>query len=244
MSFTDFLTNYFKPSSGVIVEWIVLALILIFCLVCARGLKDRPGKRQNLAEMVVEKLYNYFYDLLGKNTDFIFPILATFFVFIIVCNYTGELPFAGVGFEVPTSLLGTALALGIISFCTIHICGFKKRGFKKYLGSFLKPVAVLLPITILEQIIRPISLSLRLYGNLYGEDQVTNQLFNLIPIALPWIMNVLSLLFCLIQAMIFTMLTAIFIGEAIEDDEEEEKEKQIKQFKEIQKNTETIKEVN
>lgn len=246
MSFSEILKNYFMPSSGVIVEWIIIVILLIFCLVCTRNLKDRPDKKQNIAEMIVEKLYDYFHELLGKNTDFVFPVLATLFVFIVVCNYTSVLPMAGAenGFEVPTSLLGTALALGIIAFCTIHICGFKKRGIKKYLGSFLKPVALLLPITILEQFVRPISLSLRLYGNLYGEDNVSNTLFGLFPLFLPWIMTILSLLFCLIQAMIFTMLTAIFIGEAIEEEEDEEGEKQIRKFSQIQNNTDSIKEVN
>lgn len=85
--------------------------------------------------------------------------------------------------------------------------------------TFFKPVAVLFPIMILEQITRPVSMALRLYGNIYGEELATDTLFGLFPIGLPLVMNVLSLLFCFIQAMVFTMLLAVFLNEATEDEE-------------------------
>ena len=75
----------------------------------------------------------------------------------------------------------------------------------------------MLPLNLIEQIVRPFSLALRLYGNLYGEEMVTRELGNLFPLVLPLLMQVLSLLFCLIQAIVFTMLLSIYIEEAIEE---------------------------
>lgn len=197
-----------------------MAVILLFAIIATRKLRTVPNGPQTLAELAVSKLYGFFEDLLGKeHCKKYFPILGTFFIFIVVCNYTGELPGAGEAFPVPTSILAVTAALGIIAFATIHVCGVQKQGLGRYLLSFFKPVAFLIPITLLEQVVRPVSLALRLYGNIFGEEQVTGQLFNMFPLALPWIMNILSLMFCLIQAMVFTMLLAIFIGEAIEEEE-------------------------
>ena len=77
----------------------------------------------------------------------------------------------------------------------------------------------MLPLNILEQFIRPMSLALRLYGNMYGEENVTEQLYEIFPIGAPLIMNVLSLIFCLLQAIVFTMLLSIYISEAVESEE-------------------------
>ena len=76
----------------------------------------------------------------------------------------------------------------------------------------------MLPLTIVEQLVRPFSLALRLFGNLYGEEMVTENLYSIFPIILPLLMNVLSLLFCLIQALVFTMLLSIYISEAAEEE--------------------------
>lgn len=201
--------------------WVIMAVLVIFSIIATRKMKDKPGILQNIAEMAVGKLFGFFEGILGKErAREYFPIFATFFILIIVCNYSGLLPGAGELFTVPTSVLAVTAALAVIAFFTIHTTGIKKRGVKGYLLSFLKPVAVMLPITLLEQVVRPLSLALRLYGNLYGEERVTETFYGLVPLLLPLVMNVLSLLFCLIQAMIFTMLLAVFVAEATETEEE------------------------
>ena len=91
-------------------------------------------------------------------------------------------------------------------FTAMDTVGIQRRGLKGYLKSFIKPFLLMLPLNLIEQIVRPFSLALRLYGNLYGEEMVTHELGNLFPLVLPLLMQVLSLLFCLIQAVVFTML--------------------------------------
>lgn len=203
--------------------WAIIIILAFVSWLATRKLKDVPGPLQTAAELVVGGLQDYFGKNLGnKAMRKYFPVFATFFIFIIVSNYSGLLPGAGhlEGFAVPTACLSVTAALGVISFFTTHTIGIKEKGFGKYMLSFLKPVALMLPLTILEQFVRPFSLALRLYGNLYGEEMVTTQLYGIFPILVPLVMQVLSLLFCMIQAMVFTMLLSIYTAEAIEEEEE------------------------
>ncbi len=202
----------------VVTTWVIIAILTVLSILATRNMKDVPGPLQNLAEQVVSKLHGYYDDIMGKKlADKYFPILATFFIFIIVSNYSGLLPGAGhfSGFKVPTANLSVTASLAIIGFFMIHTVGVKERGVGGYLKSFL---SVMLPLTIVEQLVRPFSLALRLFGNLYGEEMVTENLYSIFPIILPLLMNVLSLLFCLIQALVFTMLLSIYISEAAEEE--------------------------
>ena len=209
-----------QVTSTVTTTWAIILLLTLLSWLATRNLKEVPGTLQTGAEMAVGYLQNYFAAILGKeHAKKYFPVFATFFIFIIVCNYSGLLPGAGhlKGFAVPTACLSVTAGLAIIGFFTTHTIGIKEKGFGKYMLSFLKPVALLLPLTLIEQFVRPFSLALRLYGNLYGEENVTENLYNIFPILVPLVMQVLSLLFCMIQALVFTMLLSIYVSEAIED---------------------------
>lgn len=206
-------------TSTVTTTWAIILVLTVFSAIATHNLKDVPGPIQAAAELAVGKLRDYFGGILGrKHAERYFPIFATFSIFIIVSNYSGLLPGMGhlSGMAVPTACLSITAALGIVAFFTTHTIGIKELGAKDYLLSFAKPVALLLPLNLIEQFVRPFSLSLRLFGNLYGEEQVTDKLYEIFPILLPLIMQVLSLLFCMIQAMVFTMLLSIYVSEGIE----------------------------
>jgi len=197
----------------------IILILGVLCYLATRNLQEVPGTLQNLAELAVEKLQKYFGANLGEHhMRKYFPIFSTFFIFIIVCNYSGLLPGAGhiKGFSVPTACLSVTAGLGIIAFFTTHTIGIKEKGLGKYLKSFAMPFLLMLPLNLIEQVVRPFSLSLRLYGNLYGEEMVTENLYEIFAIAAPLIMQVMSLIFCFIQAMVFTMLLSIYVSEAIE----------------------------
>ena len=87
----------------------------------------------------------------------------------------------------------------------------------KYFKHYVMPVFLMVPFMLLDEIVRPVSLALRLYGNIFGDESVTEQLYGIFPIGLPVIMMLLSLLFCTIQAVVYTMLTSIYIEEATEE---------------------------
>ena len=213
-----------EVTSTVTTMWAIIAVLTLLSWLATRNLKEVPGPLQNLAETAVERLRSYYGDLLGKErAERYFPVFASFFIFIVVCNYTGVLPGAGHlrGFAVPTACLSVTAGLSIVAFLTTHIIGIRERGLGPYLAKLAKPlilVVLMLPLNLLEQFIRPASLALRLYGNMYGEEMVTEQLYGIFPIGVPLIMNVLSLLFCLLQALVFTMLLSIYVSEAVEEE--------------------------
>ncbi len=204
----------------VITMWILLALIAIVSLIVKRNLKERPGKFQNMIETGVEYLDNFFEELLGKEkARRNFTFLGSLFIFIIFSNYTGLLP--GVGMtdyvKAPTASLSTTLGLGVITFCFLQYSGLR-MGVKHYFTRFIKPICIMLPLLVLDEFIKPASLALRLFGNVYGEEMVTHQLYEILPIGAPIIMMVLSILFCALQAMVFTMLTSIYLDEVTEEE--------------------------
>lgn len=202
----------------VIGMWIILALVAIVSLLVTRNLKERPGAFQNVVETGVEYLDNFFSGIIGKHhARKYFYFLASLFVFIIISNYTGLIP--GVGLtdyvKAPTSSLSVTLGLGICTFIFLQMAGISK-GVKSYFKRFISPIAVMLPLLVLDEFIKPASLALRLFGNVFGEETVTHELYNLLPIGVPVIMMALSCLFCAIQAVVFTMLTSIYLEEILE----------------------------
>ena len=197
--------------------WGVLVVLAAVSFFATRHLEQRPKGLQNLLEMAISALDNFISGLMGKEkTARFFPFFATMFIFIIVCNFIGILPGAGMipGFKAPTSSLSVTAGLAIVVFVAIIVFGIRVVGVKHYLKHFLQPVAIMLPFIIIDELVRPLSLALRLYGNIFGEESVTEQLYELFPVGPPLIMMVMSLLFCTIQAVVFTMLSAIYIDES------------------------------
>jgi F-type H+-transporting ATPase subunit a len=213
-----------EVTGTVVTMWAMIAALTLVSYFATRDMQEIPGKLQSIAELAVSSLRNYFNGTLGtKLCDKYFPIFATFFIFIVISNYSGLLPGAGhlKAFHVPTASLSVTAGLAVVAFFTTHVIGVKEKGFGKYIKSVLTSMPLpLFFLAIIEQFVRPFSLALRLYGNLYGEESVTENLYNIFPIAAPLIMNVLSLLFCLIQALVFTMLLSLYVAEAAEEEEE------------------------
>ena len=200
----------------VIAMWIFLVLAAVISLLVTRNLKERPGKLQNLLEIAVGGLDDFFSGILGRENGrrYLF-FLGPLFCFIILSNYSGLIPGVGLSkyVKAPTSSLSVTLGLGIVTFIFLQAAGVY-AGAKHYLMHFLTPVV---PLLILDEFIKPASLALRLFGNIFGEETVTENLYHLLPIGAPVIMMVLSLLFCAIQAIVYTMLTASYLQEFLED---------------------------
>lgn len=201
----------------VVAMWIILAVITLICLIVKFNLKEKPGKFQNMVETGVEYLDKFFADLLGEKSRKYFTFLGSLFIFIIFANYSGLIP--GVGMteyvKAPTASLSVTAGLGVLTFIFLQGSGLK-CGVKHYFTRFIKPIFIMLPLLVLDEIIKPASLALRLFGNVFGEEMVTHQLYEIFPIGVPVVMMVLSLLFCALQAMVYTMLVSIYLDEATE----------------------------
>ncbi len=202
----------------VVTMWVILGIITLLCLIVKCNLKEKPGKLQNMVETGVEYLDNFFEGILGrKKSRKYFTFLASLFIFIIFSNYSGLIPGVGITdyVKAPTASLSVTAGFGIVTFIFLQYSGLK-LGVKHYFKRFISPMFFMLPLLVLDEFIKPASLALRLFGNVFGEEMVTEELYHIFPIGVPVVMMVLSILFCALQAMVFTMLTSIYLDEATE----------------------------
>lgn len=209
----------FEVTSPVVTEWFVIAVITILAFAATRRLRRIPGRFQAGVELVVNGLIDgVFAPTIGSREKAIryLPFLGTLFLFIIISNYTGLLPGAVLhlpGFKPPTSELSVTVALALLAFAWTHGSGIRQNGLR-YFGHFLKPYPWLLPLNIIEELVRPLSLSLRLFGNIFGGETVLWVLLSLFPWFVPIPIMGLEIFFGFLQAFIFTSLTAVYIGAA------------------------------
>lgn len=216
------LFGFLDVTGEVITMWIIVAALGVFSVIFGRRLQERPGKLQNVLETGIEYLDGMFSENLGRERSRRnFCFLGSLFIFIIFGNYSGLFP--GVGLtkyvKAPTSSLSVTAGLGIMTFLYLQYAAIRDRGLKGYLKHFLTPAAFMLPLLLLDEIIKPVSLALRLYGNIFGEESVTENLYEILPVGAPMIMMALSLLFCALQAIVFTTLTSIYLDEATGEEE-------------------------
>lgn len=200
---------------GTVVSWIIMAVFLIAGIILTRGLKVQGeiSKRQLFLEMCVEKMHSFFHKNMGKDGDRYIPWLMTVAIYIGACNMCGIF-----GFKSPTKELNVTLGLALTSIILVQYAGIHKKGTKGWLKSFAKPVPIVLPINILELVIKPMSLCFRLFGNIIGAYIIMKLIEAVVPVGLP---VALSLYFDIfdgfIQAYVFVFLTSLYIQEAIED---------------------------
>ncbi len=213
-----------EVTGPVVTMWVIVAVLGVVSWLITRNLKDVPGPIQSAAELAVGKLRDLYSD--GLNRDALnryLPVLGTFFIFIITCNYSSLLPGAGKVFDVPTACLSVTGGLAVSSLLFTLYAGCRKKGVWGYFKTFLMPLplcVIMLPLNLIEQMVRPVSLAMRLFGNIFGEETAVEQMGAVLPVILPVVMQVLSLLFGCIQAIVFTKLVAAYLEEATEDEEE------------------------
>lgn len=200
---------------GTVVSWIIMAVFLIAGIILTRGLKVQGeiSKRQLFLEMCVEKMHTFFHKIMGKDGDRYIPWMMTVAIYIGACNMCGIF-----GFKSPTKELNVTLGLALTSIILVQYAGIHKKGTKGWLKSFAKPVAIVLPINLLELIIKPMSLCFRLFGNIIGAYIIMKLIEAVVPVGIP---VALSLYFDIfdgfIQAYVFVFLTSLYVQEAIED---------------------------
>lgn len=196
--------------------WFVMLVLFVLAFLATRGLKTIPSGLQNFMEVVVTGIENLIDETMGHKGRAYFPLIATFALFILVSNLVALIP----GFYPPTANLNTNFALALTVFAMTHIIGFKEHGIG-YLKHFMGPILVLAPLMFIIEIIghlaRPLSLSLRLFGNMYGHEIVLMIFFGLVPFLLPIPMMLMGVLVAFIQTFVFTLLAMIYIAGALEE---------------------------
>lgn len=196
--------------------WLVMLMLIAVAFVVSRGIKEVPSGWQNLMESVVVGIEDLLVETMGPKGRVYFPMIATFALFILVSNLIGLVP----GLYPPTANLNTNVALALTVFSMTHIVGIKEHGIA-YLKHFMGPVLALAPLIFIIEIIghmaRPLSLSLRLFGNMYGHEIVLMIFIALVPFLLPVPMMLMGVLVAFIQAFVFTLLAMIYMAGALEE---------------------------
>ena len=195
----------------ILMTWIVFGILLLFGYFATRKRGFMPRPLQLLGEMIVEQLFGLTEDALDKRRAETYgPLVCALFLFMLLSNWLGIIPHL----EEPTKDLNTPLSLGIMGFVIAHYAGIKTKGFKAYAKEYCEPMFFMMPLNVIGEMAKIVSISFRLFGNIMGGSiiilVVSHLTYSLI---LPPFLNAFFGLFVgTIQAFVFTMLTVVYIS--------------------------------
>jgi F-type H+-transporting ATPase subunit a len=212
----------------VVISWVVMLILIAGSLVLTRRLREIPRGAQTILEAGVEFLNNFSKSQFHRWSRWFGPYIGTLFLFLAVSNVIGfltpiEISFFGFDFKPPFEIkpptrdINVTAALALISIVLVLIAGFMGRGVKGWFKGLLYPVPMMLPFNILEYGIRPVSLCLRLFGNILGGFILMHLIGSLFPLAVPMVFSLYFDFFDgLLQAVVFVFLSTLYIAEALE----------------------------
>jgi F-type H+-transporting ATPase subunit a len=220
--YVNFGENLHLHGETIIVSSLVVTLITLFLVVGTSNIQKVPGTLQNIVEIIYELIKSIALTQMGPSyySQFL-PFIATIFLFVLGSNWAGalvpwklfEIPSGEL--SAPTNDINTTACLAILTSLTYFSAGFKIKGIG-YFKRYVKPTALLLPINIVEDFIKPLSLNFRLFGNILADELTVTVLVSLVPIIIPVPIMMLGLFASSVQALIFATLAAAYIGEVIE----------------------------
>lgn len=203
-----------------ITAWLAMGLVIIFSLIATKKLSLIPSKIQTFAEMIM----SFFTDMvksMGKEGKKHIPLLASLFLFILISNLLGQLPWKlyhleSGEFASPTNDINVTAGLAILVLIYYIGAGVIKKG-PKYFLHYLKPYPIMAPLNMMEDLIRPLTLALRLFANILAGEILIMTIITLAPVGGPLPFMLFELFVAFIQALVFTLLTSAYIMTAIED---------------------------
>lgn len=214
-----------KDSYHLIPDYLVMVIIVVILLsgllsLASRRLEVVPGKTQVLFESIIDFFESLILDTIGEQGKRYLPVIGTVGLFILTSNLLGLIP----GLMSPTSKLNVTLGCALVVWLYYHWQGIKVRGFlgylKQFTGSNLFLAPLLLPIEIISHFSRPVSLSMRLFGNIFSEELLILIIASIIPYFLPLPFMAISIFTAVIQAYVFILLTCIYLAGAVAHEEE------------------------
>ncbi len=206
-------------SESVVITWLIMAILMIVVLLLTRKMELIPGKRQAFVEFCVTWLTDFFEGNMGKAGKRYVPYLSTVLIYLGCANMIGMF---GFGMKPPTKDINVTATLAIMSIILIEVATFRAHGgLKGFLKSFTKPTAIMTPINILEIGIRPLSLCMRLFGNVLGAFVIMKLIEQVCGVILPMVLSMYFDVFDgIIQAYVFVFLTSLFMAEGMEQEDE------------------------
>ncbi|WP_291580406.1 F0F1 ATP synthase subunit A [Clostridium sp. UBA6640] len=204
-------------------SWIIVILLSIFSIIVGRKIKntkidEKPSSIVTIAEFFVETVESLVKNTMGENRVGFAPYIGTISLFLVFANLLGLL-----GLEAPTADYSIVLALAMITFMLIHLNSINSNGIKDYLKSFMEPTPIMLPINLISEMVIPIALSFRLFGNMISGTIIISLVFSALNsismITIPFIAPFLNIYFDvfvgIVQTFIFVMLTMVFISNKV-----------------------------
>ena len=200
----------------VIYSWVVIVLLIAVSAIATKGIRMIPTKGQNVFEIIISGIEDFMVEITGEEGRWLFPIVATVFIYVFACNLIGLVP----GFYPPTASLNTTLSCALTVVVFTHIIGIKYHGIK-YIKHFMGPVwwmvPIIFPIEVIGHVARILSLSFRLFGNMMGHELVLGILFGLAGIFFaPLPLMALGIFVALVQAFVFFLLSIMYFTGAME----------------------------
>jgi F-type H+-transporting ATPase subunit a len=203
----------------------VALLLLVFALVVRRRLANTEAaiepddgvSARNIAEAFVEAMSGLAEGVIGHGAEAYVPLLAAFFAFILVANLIALVP----GFSPPTSDFNVTFGLAMVAFVAYNVYGIREHGLryvKQFLGSVTWLMPLMLVVELFSHLFRPVSLGIRLFANMFADHQVVEIFTGLTKFGIPVVFYVLGAFVGVVQAFVFTMLSAIYIALAVSHD--------------------------
>jgi len=198
-------------STPVVTTWGLMAVLTAGCWAATRSLQKVAGSWQAVIETLVLGIEEQIEALLARDPGPFVPLLGTLFIFLVTANLSGIVP----GVRAPTASIETPAALAAIIFLSVHLYGVRFQGLGAYLRGYLEPNPILLPLNILSEITRSFSLAMRLFGNIMSEELVVAIILTLAGLFVPIPFMAFGILVGVVQAYIFSVLAAVYIGGGI-----------------------------
>ncbi len=200
----------------IVYTWVVMIILTALGFIAAKSASLVPSKMQNVMEIIISGIEEFTIDITGEEGRWLFPLLATIFLYIFGCNIMGLIP----GFFPPTANLNTTLSCALVVVFFTHVIGIKYHGVK-YIKHFMGPVwwmvPLIFPIEIIGHLARVLSLTFRLFGNMMGHELVLTILFALAGLFFaPLPIMALGIFVALVQAFVFYLLSVMYFTGAIE----------------------------
>lgn len=232
----DLVTFTPSISSTILTMWIVMAIVLVVVILMTRGRRLLPGRAQNAFEFLYEFMGDFGVSIAGPASRPYIPLFVAFFILILFSNWSGLVPPVGRIHELraPTSDVNITIGLALVSFLYFEFQGFRRLGVRGYLGKFFPlyefrngiaagGIAMFVGLVeLMLEFVKPVTLSMRLFGNIYGGEVALGVITALTLAIIPVALLGLEVMLNAIQALIFSVLTLIFITLAIESHEHEE----------------------
>jgi F-type H+-transporting ATPase subunit a len=211
------LGHWAHYNAHILYSWVAIIFLIVLAWLASKTIAFVPGKVQNVMEFIVDSIENFQVDMMGEEGRPYFPLIATIGLYVFTCNVMGLIP----GFLSSTANVNTTCSVAVVTFVATHYVGIKQHGFhyvKHFMGPLLPLAPIMLPIEIISHLSRVLSLTVRLFGNIFGEDLVLAILFMLAgQFFAPLPIMGLAIFTSFVQAFVFALLAMLYIGGAVHE---------------------------